>query len=364
MKSLGVYKKTSGLIFDDGFDSGSIHSRYSFSPANTGCLDKDSGHIVLNHAEEDNLMLFDIPDSQYNLLLEVTADYVPTEYGDEGGIVVWKDGESRIEFLESMDTAAREYSKWRALREGNRWTFYADRGAGWELFDTDSLVASRIGVVLKGKPVNGYDPMRIDRIVLCRSDKITIGNLPEGFSVYLCNDDGASVASATVEKNWTGVDIKIPSAPYNGILKVYDRQGNLVSSLEAFDIYGGDSFLYGTELKVHWKGKELSVTGETYLGTMYDNKLLVQMEVFNPSTTKPARQVKLGILQYLDCFGYEWVDLCGDDGTDAPLLAFSPMLELPEVAPLESRKFWMKVERKSEHFGIKPMDFILDINHV
>ncbi|MFF2889464.1 cell adhesion protein [Paenibacillus sp. NPDC057967] len=351
-------------MFDDGFDNGGVHSRYTLSPTNTGYLDTSSGQFILNHTEDDNLMLFDIPDNEFNLLLEVTADYIPTEYGDEGGIVVWKDGESRIEFLESMDTAIREYSKWRALRKGNRWTFYADRGSGWELFDTDSLVASKLGVVLKNKDVSSYVPMKVDRMVLCKSDKLTVGNLPEGFTVYLCDPGGDSVASATVEKNWTGVEITVPTMPYNGILRVYDTNGNLVSSLGAFDIYGGDSFLYGSELQVHWKGKELNVTGDTYLGTMYDNAILVQMELVNPSNTKPAFQVKIGILQYLDMFGYEWVELCEDDGADAPLMNFSPFLELPEVPPASHLKFWMKVEKKNDHFGIKPIHFILDINHL
>ncbi|OBR67753.1 cell adhesion protein [Paenibacillus oryzae] len=361
---MGLYKNSSGLLFDDGFDSGSIHARYVLSPANTGDLDAGKGQFVLQHTEDDNLILFDIPDNEFSLLFEVTADYVPTEYGDEGGIVVWKDGESRIEFLESMDTATREYSKWRALRRGNRWTFFADRGSGWELFDTASMVASKLGVALKGRAINGYDSMRIDKMVLCRSDKLSVGNLPEGYTVYLCDPGGHAIASSTVEKNWTGVELNVPEMPYHGILRVYDVAGNLVSSLGAFDLYGGDSYLYGTELKVQWKGKELNVTGDTHLGTMYDNQIMIQMELINPSADKPARQIRMGILQHLDEFGYEWVDLCHDDGLDAPLDHVSPLLEFQEVPPLGSVKFWMKVERKFDHFGIKPISFILDINHV
>lgn len=360
---MGIYKKTSGLLFDDGFEYESLHARYTLSPHHAGDLDHSLKQFVMNHTEEDNMLLFDIPESEHSLLFEVTADYVPTEHKDEGGIVVWKDGESRIEFLESIDTAVREYSKWRALRTGNRWTFYADRGSGWELFDTDTLAANKLGVVLKSKDSSGFVPLKLDRLVLCKSDKITVGNLSEGCTVYLCDEFGNSIASSTVERTWTGVDIQIPTAPYYGMIKVYDSNGTLLSSLSAFDIYGGDTFLFGTELQVHWQGKELNVTQDTYLGTMYDNMTVVQMELVNPSANKTAKNVKLGILQYLDKFGYEWVDLCHDD-EDQPAMDFSPTLELPEVSPLGRIKFWMKVERKNEHFDIKPLNFILDINHV
>lgn len=361
---MGIYKKWSGLIFDDKFDGGSIHSRYGLSPTNSCTLDTGLNQLVMSHTDLETMVLFDVPTDEPTLMFEVTADYVPTASGDEGGILIWKDGYHRLEFLESKDTTVNEYSRWRAYKNGNKWTFYANRGYGWELFDSAPLVAEKMGVVLKNPQATDYVDLKLDRLVLCKSSKVIVGNLPQGFTVYLCDPSGNMVNSATVEPNWTGVELELPSLPYNGIIRVYDENGILLSSLGAFDIYGGDVYLYGTDLRVLWNGVELSLTGDTYLGTMYDNAIVVQMELYNPSNNKTATNISMGILKYLEEFGYEWADLCHDDGTDNPDGVYSQVLDMGDLAPLATKKFWMKVERKAEHFGFKPLHFILDITHL
>ncbi|ALA07175.1 putative cell adhesion protein [Brevibacillus phage SecTim467] len=359
---MGIYKKWSGAIFDDRFDSGSIHSRYTLSPSDSVTLDSTLGQLVIPHNEGDTSVMFDVPEEP-TLLMEVTADYVPTELMDEGGIIIWQDGYHRLEFLESKDTTVREYSRWRALKKGNKWTFFANRGSGWEVFDTAPMVAEKMGVILRNKHKDGFDTLNVDRIVVCKSDKFTVGNLPAGYTVYLCNPEGNTISTAVVEPNWTGCEIALPSVPYNGIIRVYDVDGNLLSSLGAFDIYGGDVFLFGTELEVHWNGKELNKEKETYLGTMYDGQILVQMVLENPSKEKPASTITLGILKYLEKFGYEWTDICQDDGNDRPTGDFSKLLDMGHLGPSGSKKFWMKVEKTGGHFQIEPLHFILDISH-
>lgn len=361
---MGIYKKWSGLLFDDKFDGAGIDSRYGLSPSGAVTLDSALSQVVMPHTDIETMVIFDTPDNEPTLMFEVTANYIPTELGDEGGIIIWQDGYHRLEFLESRDTTTQEYSRWRAQKKGNTWTFYANRGFGWELFDTANLVAQKIGVVLKNPDRTGYVTLNLDRLVLCRSSKITVGNLPEGYSVHLCDSAGFSVASSTVLPLWTGVELELPSLPFTGILRVYDENGVLLSSLGPFDIYGGDTYLYGTDLRVLWKGTELNLTGETSLGTMYDNLIQVQMELLNPSTNKTADSISMGILKYRDEFGYEWADICHDDGTDNPDGNYSKRLDMGSLDPLATKKFWMKVERKSEHFGIKPIHFILDITHL
>lgn len=361
---MGIYKKWSGLIFDDGFTGGRIDSRYSLSPGDAPALDTSLGQLIIPHTESETMVLINVPENERTLMFEVTADYIPTEVGDEGGIIVWQDGYHRLEFLESRDSTVREYSRWRVEKKGNTWTFYANRGLGWELFDSANLAAGKMGVVLKNHIAPNFETLNLDRMVLCRSSKITLGNMPEGYTVFLCDPNGDTVASATVEPLWTGVELELPSLPYNGILRVYDNKGVLLSSLGTFDIYGGDLFVYGTDLRVLWKGVELSVTGETYLGTMYDNAIEVQMELCNPSTTKTARNISMGIIKYMEEFGYEWADICHDDGAEAPVRDYTQRLDMGALTPLEKSKFWMKVERKSEHLGIKPIHFLLDITHL
>nr|WP_151734248.1 cell adhesion protein [Paenibacillus tengchongensis] len=363
-ENVGIYKKWSGLIFDDKFDGGSPDSRYTLSPADACRLDTGLSQLSVSHTAPESMVLFDVPENEPSLAFEVTADYVPTAPGDEGGIVIWEDGYHRLEFLESKDTALREYSKWRACKKNNTWTFYANRGEGWELFDSAAIAGRKMGVVLKNENSQEFVKLNLDRYVLCRSTRITVGNLPEGYTVYLCDPEGNSVASATAAPLWTGVELELPALPYTGILRVYDEQGVLLSSLGSFDLYGGDTYLYGTDLRVLWNDAELSLTQETYLGTMYDNKIEIPMKLYNPNTHKAARNISMGILKYLEEFGYEWADICHDNGLNQPDRIYEQRLDMGSLDPLGSRTFWMKVERKSQHFGIKPIHFILDITHI
>lgn len=360
---MGLYKKSSGLIFDDRFDQGMIHSRYELSPTSVPFLDSSLKQLVLPHTESETMVIFDISEMEQSLAFEVLADYIPTEQGDEGGIVVWQDGYHLLEFLESYHSTSREYCKWRAITKGNKWTFYADRGSGWELIDGANLDARKLGIILKNPQRPGYDTLNVDRLILCRSTKISVGNLPEGYMVYLCNEKGDSISSAVVQPHWTGVELELPTLPYHGILKVYDQKGELLSTLGSLDIYGGDVYLYGTDLRVIWKGAELSLTQETYLGTMYDNTIEVQMELYNPSVNKVAQHISMGILKYLEKFGYEWADICHDNGMDQPVGDYAQRLEMGDLEPLGDKKFWMRVERKSELLSIEPIHFILDITH-
>ncbi len=359
---MGIYRKTSGLIFEDKFDSGSIDSRYTLSPANAPVLDSGHDQLILPHTETETIVALDMP-TETAFVFEVKADYVPTDTGDEGGILIWQDGYRRLEFLESKDSTSREYSKWRAERKGNRWTFFADRGSGWEMSDSATLAGDRMGVILKNPDNIGYQQMKLDHFTICSSSEITISNLPTGYSVYLCDPDGNSVASASVQPTWTGVTLEMPTLPYYGMLRVYDEWGVLLNELGAFNIYGGDAYVYGTDLRVIWKNAELSLTNETYLGTMYDNAITVQMRLFNPSENKEAQDISMGILQYLAEFGYQWADVCHDDGNDQPVGDFGTRINMGNLPPLGEAKFWLKVERKVAYEGIKPIHFLLDVTH-
>lgn len=83
---MGIYKKWSGLIFDDAFNLGEIHSRFQLSPAKSCILDTNLHQLIMCHTELETMLLVDIPDEEPALMLEVTADYVPKVLGDEGGL--------------------------------------------------------------------------------------------------------------------------------------------------------------------------------------------------------------------------------------------------------------------------------------
>jgi len=400
-ESMGLYRKQSGLIFDDTFAE--LNARWQLSPSSAVYLDVQYpnsptpvdvtpatptpsdptpqeptpatptpvtpamptpvvSQLVLAHSDQDTMVLFDLPQNEHELLLQVTADYVPTKAGDEGGIIIWKDGYFKLEFLESLDTTTREYSQWRAHKIGTRWEFSADRGSGYELFDSAFLDATKAGVILKNPYEDGYEPLRLDRVILCRGTKVSVGNLGPGYTVYLCDENGYEVRSLVVPPEHSGVEFELPTIPFTGMIRVFDVGNVFLSSIGPTVMYGGDIFLLGTDLEVWWNGKELSVDGSTYLGTMYDNQILVQMEVRNPTTATYAKDIKVSVLQYLNEFGYEWVDVAPDVGGVPG--EFADQINIGDLAPQEVKYIWVKVTRLEPRFQLDPADFVLDITHL
>ncbi|WP_241254544.1 cell adhesion protein [Brevibacillus sp. SYP-B805] len=294
--------------------------------------------------------------------MQVTADYIPAKAGDEGGIIVWKDGYFKLEFLESLDTTTKEYSQWRAHKIGSRWEFSADRGSGYELFDAAFLDATKAGIILKNPYEDGYEPLRLDRVILCRGKKVSVGNLGPGYTVYLCDENGYEVKSLVVPPEHSGVEFELPTIPFTGMIRVFGVGNAFLSSIGPTVMYGGDVFVLGTDLEVWWNGKELRIDSSTYLGTMYDNQILVQMEVRNPTTATYAQDIKVSVMQYLNEFGYEWVDVAPDVGGLPG--EFADTINIGDLAPQEGKYIWVKVTRLEPIFQLDPADFILDITHL
>jgi hypothetical protein len=356
--SVGLYKTVSGFIFDDFFASFD-YSRWTPSPSTA--ITYTEGNLALHHSDIETTVLFDLPTAERSLLIEVTADYIPTLEGDEGGIVVMATSEDRLEFVESLHTTTAEYSRWRAKKHNDTWSFYADRGYGWEMFDYTTFIASKAGIILKNNDPSFID-LNLRRILFCKGDTVKVGNLATGYTAYLCDTEGYTVAESTVQPGYTGVDLTLPTIPYDGILKVFDVDGEQLAEFPTSNIYGGDVFLFGTDLEVWWNGEELATDTPTWLGAMYNGVIEVKMELKNPTTNTWADQISLGIKQYMDKFGYQWADVALD--IDGEAGEYSDRIELGALAPDESKFFWVKVVRDGNYFGIEPTFFNLDINHV
>ena len=221
---MSIYRKSSGLIFHDEFDT--LHSRWNVSPSDSYSL--SDGGATLNHSDSVTNMLFDLPSEEQELLFEVVADYTPTEFGDEGGLVVWKSAQEKLEFLESMDTTDEgEYSIWRVTKQGNLWSFFAKKGNAWKLFDSSVCISPlRAGVVVHGEKQDTYVPLTVDRAILCRGDSIMVGNVSTDYKVELIDSEGIVVDTQVVPEGFAGIEVKLPSVPFTGHIKscYYDEE--------------------------------------------------------------------------------------------------------------------------------------------
>jgi hypothetical protein len=371
---LSIYRIQSGLIFDDSFDT-LDSSRWLLSPSDSCTYDESNKRLILNHNDTDRSTnaLFELPEDEEELLLQIHADYTPTELGDEGGLVVWKNALEKVEFLESEDTKRNEtYSVWRAVKKRNLWTFFAQTGNSWELFDSTICInPTMAGVVLKGVPKDGYVPLNVDRVIFCKGSSISIGNINSQYKVKLLDSGGAEVAEKVVPDGFSGITIELPSIPFEGKIQLFDKSENgdyvLVDELEeATTMYGGDVFLRGTDLKVIWNGKELSELKPTHLGAMKSDSIEQKMTVLNPSIGNVAENVQIRIAMFNDEFGWSWADLAHDvDGS--PGTYEDTSINMGTLFAGQSKDFWVKVARNDSDTAteskekMRPTHFILEI---
>ncbi|MGG3801277.1 hypothetical protein [Metabacillus fastidiosus] len=351
---MSITRVRSGLIFDDNFDT--LDTRWVVSPSDSYIHSDTDKRLTLVHNPTDRSTnaLFQLPQDEEELLLQVQADYIPTHLGDEGGIVIWKNALEKVEFLESEDTnQTGEYSIWRAIKRQNLWTFFAQKNDAWELFDSTICInPTMAGVVLKGVERTNYAPINMDRVILCRGSNITVGNLTGGCKVTLVDATDMSIVNESiVPDNHSGVSIELPSIPFRGKVEVYELDsstGNYVLRDDHKDyavMYGGDAFMRGTDLKVFWKGKELSEITPTHLGALKDDEIEYKMTVLNNTIDSVAENVEISIAVYNQDFGWEWCDLANDVNGN-PGLYQDLSVTIGTLLAGESKDFWVKITKK------------------
>lgn len=364
---MSIYRVRSGLIFDDQFTSLNTE-RWTISPSGSYSL-PGNGLSLRHSVVGETVAMFQLPVEEEELLFEVKASYTPVRTGDEGGLVVWKSAQEKLEFLESIDsTTATEYSNWRISRKGNLFTFFAERNGAWELFDSSvCLEPVRAGLVLKGENDTGFTPLLARRAILCKGSHITVANVNSGYVIKLLNEQGREVRAQEVPTGFSGIKLELPSIPFRGKIQVSDidpvtgRINTVYEMKELVDMYGGDEFLTGTELVVYWNGEKLDQYVPTHLGAIKSGTLIEKMTIANPSSGSVAEQIKIRIAKYEESFGWEWTELA-DDVNGHPG-EFTREVTIGTLNPNQSRDFWMRIERKDFMGSNQPTYFLLDIEN-
>lgn len=351
---MSVYRAMIGLIFEDNFDS--LEDRWVSSPSNLVSIDNNALKLEHNPTDRDTNCLFDLPNEE-NLLIQVVADYTPTEVGDMGGISIWKNALEKVEFLESSDTTTENtYSTWRALKRQNLWSFFADSGGAWELFDSTICIDPvRAGVLLKGIPRDGYKPLIVNRLTVCRGDSILISNVNGGDKIELVGE-GTSI-EVIVDENNSGTFIRLPVIPFIGKINIYTKEDGewkfADSMAEEVPIYGGDVFVKGAEISVSWDGKLLNELTPTNLGSLKLGKVEHKMTVINDTVGSTATNVRIKIAAYLDEYGWRWCDLATDnDGTPNEYMDIE--IAIGDIPSKGTKDFWLRVAKVDDMVSHMP----------
>ncbi|MGH1276480.1 hypothetical protein ACQVWA_24165 [Bacillus cereus] len=356
-EKLKPYQIRSGLIFKDDFDT--FDSRWIASPVGSYSLIDRKGYFrMLHNVSRDTLLLADLPNEK-EFAFEVSADYTPTHEDDKGGIIVWKNGEENIEFLETEDgTRETTELKWMACKDNEDWTFFSDYGEGFNFYDSDRMSCSKFGVVLKKGSNSKFVNLDIDCIIATRGRKLTIANIAPNISVQMEDEFGRIIFNGNTGYN-TGIQITLPSLEFTGKVILTNVEGKELGVIKT-TFYGGDVYGFGSNLEIKFSGEELSTLAQTRLPDMISGKSEIMLELVNPSVAR-ANNVNLSIAQYEDKFGWSWADLALDSNGKPG--QYQDSINIPYVNPEKTIKFWLKVTKGTDYVGLAPLQFQIHLEH-
>ncbi|WP_255292412.1 hypothetical protein [Bacillus cereus] len=356
-EKLKPYQIRSGLIFKDDFDT--FDSRWIASPVGSYSLIDRKGYFrMLHNVSRDTLLLADLPNEK-EFAFEVSADYTPTHEDDKGGIIVWKNGEENIEFLETEDgTRETTELKWMACKDNEDWTFFSDYGEGFNFYDSDRMSCSKFGVVLKKGSNSKFVNLDIDSIIATRGRKLTIANIAPNISVQMEDKFGGIIFNGNTGYN-TGIQITLPSLEFAGKVILKNVEGKELGVIKT-TFYGGDVYGFGSNLEIKFSGEELSTLAQTRLPDMISGKSEIMLELVNPSVAR-ANNVNLSIAQYEDKFGWSWADLALDSNGKPG--QYQDSINIPYVNPEKTIKFWLKVTKGTDYAGLAPLQFQIHLEH-
>ncbi|MBK5452004.1 hypothetical protein JFU18_26260 [Bacillus sp. TH22] len=356
-EKLKPYQIRSGLIFKDDFDT--FDSRWIASPVGSYSLIDRKGYFrMLHNVSRDTLLLADLPNEK-EFAFEVSADYTPTHEDDKGGIIVWKNGEENIEFLETEDgTRETTELKWMACKDNEDWTFFSDYGEGFNFYDSDRMNCSKFGVVLKKGSNSKFVNLDIDSIIATRGRKLTIANIAPNISVQMEDEFGGIIFNGNTGYN-TGIQITLPSLEFTGKVILTNVEGKELGVIKT-TFYGGDVYGFGSNLEIKFSGEELSTLAQTRLPDMISGKSEIMLELVNPSVAR-ANNVNLSIAQYEDKFGWSWADLALDSNGKPG--QYQDSIKIPYVDPENTMKFWLKVTKGTDYVGLAPLQFQIHLEH-
>ncbi|MRS26408.1 hypothetical protein [Bacillus sp. RIT694] len=356
-EKLKPYQIKNGLIFKDDFDT--FDSRWIASPVGSYSLIDRKGYFrMLHNVSRDTLLLADLPNEK-EFAFEVSADYTPTHEDDKGGIIVWKNGEENIEFLETEDgTRETTELKWMACKDNEDWTFFSDYGEGFNFCDSDRMNCSKFGVVLKKGSNSKFINLDIDSIIATRGRKLTIANIAPNISVEMEDKFGRIIFNGNTGYN-TGIQITLPSLEFMGKVILTNVEGKELGVIKT-TFYGGDVYGFGSNLEIKFSGEELSTLAQTRLPDMISGKSEIMLELVNPSVAR-ANNVNLSIAQYEDKFGWSWADLALDSNGKPG--QYQDSINIPYVNPEKTIKFWLKVTKGTDYVGLAPLQFQIHLEH-
>lgn len=343
-----LIKKSSGLVFDEVFN---LQTWDITNPIKTS---SKGGILSLSHdTTKDTIVLRDIPNDV--TVFEAIVEYTPTVSRDAGGLILYKNKEEYIELLEVKDFAQNNLENIKVIRNGNQYDLYMYRNGAFEFIDSIEFEFLKIGFVAKQGDVN-FEQFTVNRFIAASSSDLKIAGLQADTSIKLVTAGGTYNATPNLE----GIAfIELPHIEMMGTLFYLNSNGDVIDELTDTFITG-DEYYVGSQLIVCKTGVELSTWHPNNIGTIQNDKLEMQLELYNPTTIQ-IRNAKLKIEQYSTDLGYTWTEIALDDNSSPT--TYKDELVIRTIASKAIIKFWVKLVNPIPFTKKESFMFYIDITH-
>ena len=246
----GLMQVSSGLY--RGYDF-----RYSLDlPADTYVVPHDAPvafdpqrGLLLRRREGHRLtqVLWPVPLAEW--AIEAELAYEPKQVNDEGGLIVWGEGERA--YLLACTAPVQGPQRLRlTCRDGivSGWSLVSDRFVYHGRHRVGD--AGIVGAALVG--LSGED-LGLVRLDLYTGSDVRVGGLFAGMTARLVDDDGKIVAQATV--SFDGEEARLSLAhrpwPVYGRLQIWGTQDNLLAESLRTAFFGGDVWVFSVPLELY-----------------------------------------------------------------------------------------------------------------
>lgn len=305
----------------------------------------------MKHGAPSLYILMNSP--RFDFVFEADTDYDPIKANDQGGIVAFRDKDTRLELLEYYDPVTGttyKYNRIRMIRRGDLWEGYGtdDNGVTWELIGVSYLSAPKVGLVLHGNQEVDVDTLDVKRVRMYRDTNIQVGNLMPGMKVQLLNSAGAVIREEICKPDADHVklDVSTLTLPHVGKVRVYDHTGGLLEeSTQMSDMWGGDIWWYGVKLDVEIDGSMLRQDREYQMGNMESGVIEKKIWIVNNNDI-PLYNIRVSIQSYSEYFGWQWADIAKDVYNQPG--SYQDMVFLGTIVEKDRVPLWVKITRQPE----------------
>ena len=278
-------KRSSGLIFYEDFSNTTINEQIKIN----GVFNKVNKVLYKGELYFD---IFNYP----NFVLQVVNSYIPANINDYGGIFLRKDNGEAINFVEYYEEPLQQIPYVRIIRKNNNYIGKGSNdGLNW-FYRGDAFLcpATQAGIF-----VTGNTAYNINSISLFKDEYITVYNVRNGWKLFV--NDVYTVSA------YNGQIKAILPYPFNGNLKIYNENDELVCNSNIINGWGGDEYECTINVDIIDPDSQslLNVEDLIHLGELQNGFILRQYILKNNDTEEVSFTVK--IAEYSPFYDWVWL---------------------------------------------------------